>query len=156
MIIGRSNIRWFSGIRLSDVAVVGGKTASLGELYSVLSVRGIRVPNGFALTAQAYRDALSAAGAWDQLHQILDGLDKTRIADLAKRASQARQIVFQATDTDRFRQEIAESYRKLESEYGNDVAVAVRSSATAEDLPTASFAGQHESFLNIRGAQAVF
>ena len=72
----QSNIRWFRDIRLGDVAVVGGKTASLGELYSALSEQGVRVPNGFALTAQAYRDALTAAHAWDRLHALLDRLDK--------------------------------------------------------------------------------
>ena len=154
--VAQSNIRWFRDIHLSDVAAVGGKNASLGELYSVLSGQGIRVPNGFALTAQAYRDALTAAGAWDKLHQLLDGLDKTRVDVLAKCAAEAREIVFQATGTDRLRQEIAGAYRTLEDEYGTDVAVAVRSSATAEDLPTASFAGQHESFLNVHGMEDLF
>jgi pyruvate,water dikinase len=149
-------VRWFSDIRLRDVAVVGGKNASLGELYSALSDQGVRVPNGFALTAQAYRDALTAAGAWDRLHQLLDTLDKTRIDLLVKCAAEARAIVFDATGTDRLRQEITESYCQLETEYGTEVAVAVRSSATAEDLPTASFAGQHESFLNVCGAHDLF
>jgi pyruvate,water dikinase len=154
--VAQSNIRWFSDTRLNDVTLVGGKNASLGELYSVLSGQGIRVPNGFALTAQAYRDALTAAGAWDKLHQLLDGLDKTRVDVLAKRAAEAREIVFDATGTDHLRQEIAGAYRTLEDKYGTDVAVAVRSSATAEDLPTASFAGQHESFLNVRGTKDLF
>ena len=150
------SVRWFRDIRLRDVAAVGGKNASLGELYSVLSAQGVRVPNGFALTAQSYRDALTAAGAWDRLHPLLDPLDKTRIDELASCAAQARAIVFNATGTDRLRREITESYRQLENDYGADVAVAVRSSATAEDLPTASFAGQHESFLNVRGADELF
>ena len=150
------NTRWFSDIRLHDVAAVGGKNASLGELYSALSDRGVRVPNGFALTAQSYRDALSAAGAWDRLHELLDRVDKTRIDVLAERAAEARNIVFDATGTDRLRQDITAAYHRLESEYGTNVAVAVRSSATAEDLPTASFAGQHESFLNVRGARNLF
>ena len=150
------NTRWFSDIRLHDVAAVGGKNASLGELYSALSDRGVRVPNGFALTAQSYRDALSAAGAWDRLHELLDSVDKTRIDDLAERAAEARNIVFAATGIDRLRQDVTAAYRRLESEYGTNVAVAVRSSATAEDLPTASFAGQHESFLNVRGARNLF
>jgi len=154
--VAQSNIRWFSDTRLNDVTLVGGKNASLGELYSVLSGQGIRVPNGFALTAQAYRDALTAAGAWDKLHQLLDGLDKTRVDVLAKRAAEAREIVFDATGADHLQQEIAGAYRTLEDKYGTDVAVAVRSSATAEDLPTASFAGQHESFLNVRGTKDLF
>jgi pyruvate,water dikinase len=140
---------------MDDVAEVGGKNASLGELYSVLSAQGVRVPNGFALTAAAYREALTAASAWDRLHRVLDTVDKTRVDDLAERAAKARAIVFDATATKELRQEITKSYRQLENEYGAKVAVAVRSSATAEDLPTASFAGQHESFLNVRGGDAL-
>jgi pyruvate, water dikinase len=151
-----NRVRWFGDIGLRDVAAVGGKNASLGELYSVLSEQGVRVPNGFALTADAYRNALTEAGAWERLHPLLDSIDKTRIDVLARCAAQARAIVFDATGTDRLREEIAESYQRLENDYGVDVAVAVRSSATAEDLPTASFAGQHESFLNIRGATDLF
>jgi pyruvate,water dikinase len=151
-----TDVRWFGDIRLDHVALVGGKNASLGELYSVLSDQGVKVPNGFALTAQAYREALTEAGAWDRLHQLLDPVDKTRIDVLANCAAEARAIVFGASGTDRLRQEITQSYRQLESEYGANVAVAVRSSATAEDLPTASFAGQHESFLNVRGTEDLF
>jgi pyruvate, water dikinase len=150
-----SKICWFRDIRLGDVLLVGGKTASLGELYSVLSAQGVKVPNGFALTAQAYRDALTGAHAWDRLHALLDGLDKQQVDALADRAAQARTIVFEATRTDELRQLIVEAYRELEAEYEPNVAVAVRSSATAEDLPTASFAGQHDSFLNIRGTDAL-
>lgn len=144
-------VRWFKDIGLDDVPLVGGKTASLGELYTALSSQGVRVPNGFALTAAAYRDALTKAGAWEELGKLLSGLDKRRISDLAKRAATARAIVYAATDRDELRREVTEAYERLEQEYGANVAVAVRSSATAEDLPTASFAGQHESFLNIRG-----
>jgi pyruvate, water dikinase len=136
--------------------LVGGKNASLGELYSELGAAGIRVPNGFALTAAAYRDALAAADAWPALHALLDGLDITDVATLADRAKKARNIVYRATGTEALRQIIAEAYRQLEAQYGPDVAVAVRSSATAEDLPNASFAGQHESYLNIRGATDLF
>lgn len=145
-------IRWFKDIRLGDVPLVGGKTASLGELYSALAWKGIKVPNGFALTAAAYRDALTAAGVWEKLDALLGGIDKRKISDLAKRATAARAIVYAATNRDELRQEVARAYAELEREYGRNVAVAVRSSATAEDLPTASFAGQHESFLNVCGA----
>ena len=131
-----AHIRWFRDIRLDDVGLVGGKTASLGELYSVLSAQGVRVPNGFALTADAYRKALTEAGAWDRLHRLLDAVDKTRIDALTRCAADARAIVFDATGTDWLRREVAESYRQLESDYSANVAVAVRSSATAEDLPT--------------------
>jgi pyruvate,water dikinase len=118
--------------------LVGGKTASLGELYSMLSSQRVRVPNGFALTAQAYRDALTDAGAWDELHRILDGLDKRQVEVLAGAAEQARKIVYAAADHPALREAIASGYRQLETEYGDGVAVAVRSSATAEDLPNAS------------------
>ncbi len=150
------NVRWFATLRLADVPLVGGKNASLGELYGELGEAGVRVPNGFALTADAYRDALTAAGAWPRLHALLDGLDVTDVALLAQRAEQARRIVYDATGTDDLSRTIAEAYRTLEAQYGDNVAVAVRSSATAEDLPTASFAGQHESYLNISGAGDLF
>ncbi|RTE94324.1 phosphoenolpyruvate synthase [Bradyrhizobium sp. LVM 105] len=149
-------VRWFKDIGLHDVGMVGGKTASLGELYSTMSRRGISVPNGFALTAAAYRAALLQQGAWEELRKLLAGLDKRRIADLARRGAAARDIVYAATDVVELRQKVVEAYRQLEQEYGPNVAVAVRSSATAEDLPNASFAGQHDSFLNVRGERALF
>jgi pyruvate,water dikinase len=149
-------VRWFQEIRLEDVPLVGGKNASLGELYSTLEAEGIRVPNGFALTAAAYRDALFAADATSKLRRLLDGLDRGDVADLAKRAAEARAIVYAATGTDALRRQIGAAYAALEKQYGKGVAVAVRSSATAEDLPTASFAGQHESYINIRGEEDVF
>ena len=149
-------IRWFSDIRLSDVPIVGGKNASLGELYSSLAAQGMRVPNGFALSAQAYRDALTAANAWEPLRKLLDGLDRRRVEALAKRAAQLRRIVYRATGNDELKRQAVLAYRKLEDQYGPNVAVAVRSSATAEDLPSASFAGQHESYLNVRGADQLF
>lgn len=149
-------VRWFSDIRLGDVALVGGKNASLGELYSTLSKQGVRVPNGFALTAEAYRDALTAAKAWERLHQLLDNLDKRNVDVLAKRATEAREIVYKATATGPLREQIDRAYLQLETEYRTSVAVAVRSSATAEDLPSASFAGQHESFLNVSGTDELF
>src|SRR5487761_2741749 len=149
-------IRSFLEIGLRDVGLVGGKTASLGELYSTLASEGVAVPNGFAVTADAYRDALLPPGVADELHRLLDGLDKRKIRQLAAIAAKAREIVYKAMDTGPLRDQIVEAYRQLEAEYGAGVAVAVRSSATAEDLPDASFAGQHESFLNISGADAVF
>ena len=151
-----SDVAWFKDIRLKDVARVGGKNASLGELYSTLSDRGIRVPNGFAVTADVYRRALSSAGAWPELHALLDGLNSSDIQRLTKNAQAARDIVYEATGAASLRQTIGLAYRKLELEYGPNVSVAIRSSATAEDLPTASFAGQHESFLNVSGEENVF
>jgi pyruvate, water dikinase len=149
-------VRWFGELRSEDVALVGGKNASLGELYSALTAGGVRVPNGFALTAQAYRDALDRAGAWQQLAALLKDLGGADVQRLAANAARARKIVNEATGTQALRAQLTEAYRQLEKQYGEGVAVAVRSSATAEDLPTASFAGQHESFLNVRGPDELF
>ena len=149
-------VRWFSTLGIGDVAEVGGKNASLGEMYSRLGAAGVLVPNGFALTAGAYRQALTEADAWPRLRALLDPLDVTDVAALATAAAGARALVYAATGTARLRAAIGEAYATLEREYGPGVAVAVRSSATAEDLPTASFAGQHESYLNISGAEDLF
>ena len=144
-------VRWFEEIGIDDIPLVGGKNASLGEMYRELSPQGIRVPNGFAVTAEAYRDMLTAAGAWDALHEALDGLDPDDVEDLARRGTRARAIVYGAPMPDALKREILDAYHRLEEQYGEDMSVAVRSSATAEDLPTASFAGQQETYLNIRG-----
>jgi pyruvate,water dikinase len=149
-------VRWFANIGLEDVPLVGGKNASLGELYCRLTPQGIRVPNGFALTASAYRDALGKADAWGELHGVLDNLDKRDTQELSRRAARAREIVHAATNLPELRDATAAAYAELERQYGKNIAVAVRSSATAEDLPTASFAGQHESFLNVQGRGALF
>ena len=151
-----SYVRWFSDLRLKDVPLVGGKNASLGELYSTLAAQGVRVPQGFALTAEAYREALTAADAWGELRSLLSGFDHRDLEALAERAAKARQIVYRATGGSGLREHIAAAYRALEGDCGKNVAVAVRSSATAEDLPTASFAGQHDSFLNVRGEADLF
>jgi len=151
------NVRWFETIRLEDVSLVGGKNASLGELCHALAEAGVKVPNGFALTVAAYAGSLSSARAWDGLHELLDGLDITDVSLLAARAAKARQIVYEAMGKNAaLRADIEAAYRQLEAQYGAGVPVAVRSSATAEDLPTASFAGQHESYLNIRGIDELF
>jgi pyruvate,water dikinase len=148
-------VRWFADLGLGDVPIVGGKNASLGELYRALRPQGVLVPNGFATTAQAYRDLLTGAAAWDRLHAILDPLDPSNVADLAHRGKQARDLVYGAGLSDMLRDEILAAYHQLHDEYGPDMTVAVRSSATAEDLPTASFAGQHETYLNVKGDAAV-
>ena len=148
-------IRWFKDLRVTDVPLVGGKTSSLGELYNTLSDAKVRVPNGFALTAAAYRDALTQAGAWEKLRPLFDNLDVGDTGALARVAAEARDIVYEATGTDAIRAAIAEAYKALEKQYGKNAAVAVRSSATAEDLPTASFAGQHESYLHVSGYEHV-
>ena len=148
-------VRWFQDLGIEDVADVGGKNASLGELYRELTPLGVRTPNGFAVTAAAYRDTLTAAGAWERLGEVLDGLDKSDVANLASRGRRAREIVYEAPLLEPVRDQIVAAYARLEAEYGADLSVAIRSSATGEDLPTASFAGQHETFLNIHGAERV-
>jgi len=144
-------VRFFRDIGIDDVALVGGKNASLGEMYARLSDSGVRVPNGFAVTADAYRHMLDKAGAWAPLHAALDDLDVADVADLARRGKRARELVYGAGLPEDLVAEILSAYRVLQEQYGEDVSLAVRSSGTAEDLPTASFAGQHESYLNIRG-----
>ena len=144
-------IHWFRDITVDDVPLVGGKNASLGEMYRELTPQGIRVPNGFAIGAQAYRDMLEAAQAWQPLHALLDDIRKEDVEELARRAHHAREIVYGAGLSKDLRNEILKAYHELQNEYGEDLSVAVRSSATAEDLPTASFAGQHETYLHIRG-----
>jgi pyruvate, water dikinase len=144
-------IRWFAELGIADVPSVGGKNASLGEMVRELTQQGVRVPNGFAITAQAYRQVLDRAEAWPRLHEALDGLNPADVDDLARRARAAREIVYGARLPDELVAQIRQAYAQLRKEYGEDVTLAVRSSATAEDLPTASFAGQHETFLNVSG-----
>jgi pyruvate, water dikinase len=146
-------VRFFSDIGLADVPLVGGKNASLGEMYRELTPHGLRVPNGFAITAAAYRAVLDAAGAMPRLRQAIDGLDVTDLAELARRSALAREIVYAAPLPAELAAEILDGYRRLRDEYGPTLTLAVRSSATAEDLPTASFAGQHETYLNVSGEQ---
>jgi pyruvate,water dikinase len=148
----QSRVCWFDDIRLKDVPAVGGKTASLGELRDLL---GDRVPDGFALTAGAYRAALAEAGIEGELRRLLSDFDHRDVALLAERAAAARRLVYEATGTPQLQDEVCSAYRALEQKCGAKVAVAVRSSATAEDLPTASFAGQHESVLNVHGKDEV-
>ena len=143
-------VRFFKEIGIRDIPIVGGKTASLGEMYRELNPQGVKIPNGFAITAEAYRYLLTSANAWGPLHEALDRVDPGNLEDLARRGKKARGIVYGAPLPDDLRKEILEAYNILKSEYGPNVSVAVRSSATAEDLPTVSFAGQHESYLNIR------
>ncbi len=144
-------VSFFEEFGIGDVQSVGGKNASLGELYQNLAGHGVRVPNGFAITADGYRHMLEEAGIVEALDAALEGLDPDDLDDLARRAKQARELVYGATLPPDLTKEILAGYRRLQDEYGEDVSLAVRSSATAEDLPSASFAGQQETFLNVRG-----
>ncbi|WP_409408843.1 phosphoenolpyruvate synthase [Acidithiobacillus ferriphilus] len=148
-------IRFFKDIRIEDIPLVGGKNASLGEMYRELSPYGVKVPNGFAVTGEAYRYLLDQAGAWPALHAALNGLDPTNVTDLAKRGARAREIIYGAPLPADLQTEILTAYAELRREYGETLSVAVRSSATAEDLPTASFAGQQDTYLNISGEAAL-
>ncbi|MGI3746978.1 MAG: phosphoenolpyruvate synthase [Janthinobacterium lividum] len=137
-----------------DVEHVGGKNASLGEMISNLAGAGVSVPGGFATTAQAYRDFLEQSGLNDQIHQALDALDVDDVNELARTGAKIRQWIMEAEFPEKLNAEIRTAFAELSA--GNpDIAVAVRSSATAEDLPDASFAGQQETFLNIRGVENV-
>jgi pyruvate,water dikinase len=148
-------IRWFNELTIDDIAIVGGKNASLGEMYQELTPKGIKIPNGFAITADGYRHILDQAGAWALLHEALDDLNPDDVADLAIRARKAREIIYACPIPKDLEQQILHAYAQLQAQYPDDLSVAVRSSATAEDLPTASFAGQQDTFLNIRGDQVL-
>ncbi len=148
-------ILWFDEIGIEDVPMVGGKNASLGEMYQHLTAKGVAIPHGFAITAYAYRYLLKAAGVEQAIKDALAGLDTSDMRNLQERGAKVRHIIETAEFPDDLRQAIAEGYAKMEEEYGKDVDVAVRSSATAEDLPDASFAGQQETYLNIHGMDAL-
>jgi pyruvate,water dikinase len=148
-------IRWFRELSLSDVGLVGGKNASLGELYRELTPLGVRVPNGFAVTAEAYRYFLRVHQLEEVIRRELAGLDTHRLEELAERGRRIREAILSRPLPAELAEEITAAYRALCQEAGAEIEVAVRSSATAEDLPTASFAGQQESYLNIRGERGV-
>ncbi|PSC06005.1 phosphoenolpyruvate synthase [Alsobacter soli] len=148
-------VRFFSEIGLDDVPQVGGKNASLGEMYRELTPMGVRTANGFALTAEAYRATLDAGAVWPRLRALMDGVDPADVADLARRAAEARSLVAECPLPDPVIEDTRAALRTLADQYGPQATFAVRSSATAEDLPTASFAGQHESYLNVAGEEGV-
>jgi pyruvate,water dikinase len=142
-------IKWFKEIGIEDVAEVGGKNASLGEMYRNLTKEGVRVPNGFAVTATAYKAVLDHNNLWEKLHALLDDLDPDNVQQLQERGAACRDLIYHATLPDALKTEILSNFAALKEEYGEGLSVAVRSSATAEDSPEASFAGQNETYLNI-------
>ncbi|MBW1818349.1 MAG: phosphoenolpyruvate synthase, partial [Deltaproteobacteria bacterium] len=152
-------ILWFNEIGIGDVPLVGGKNASLGEMYQKLHGKGIKVPNGFAISAYAYRYFLRYAGIEDEIKKILKGLDTSDLNNLMRKGREVRQIISHADFPPDLSQAIFSAYDQLAAEFGQDgtdnLDVAIRSSATAEDLPDASFAGQQDTFLNIRGKLSV-
>ena len=148
-------IIWFDNLGMDDVDRVGGKNASLGEMISNLASAGVRVPGGFATTAEAYREFLSQDQLDQRINKLLQQLDVDDVVALAEAGSTIRQWIIDIPIPEGLERAITEAYLEMEKEYGGVLSVAVRSSATAEDLPTASFAGQQETFLNVRGVKAV-
>ena len=150
------NVLWYSELRMTDVETVGGKNASLGEMISNLAASGVKVPNGYATTAAAYREFLSFEGLDARINALLDALDIEDVVALAKTGKQIREAVVKAPFPAALEAEIRTGYDALLAESGGaEISVAVRSSATAEDLPDASFAGQQETFLNVQGIDNV-
>ena len=144
-------ILWFNELGIEDVPLVGGKNASLGEMYRLLTPKGVSIPNGFAVTSYAYHYLIEKAGIKEQIKQLLKGLNTHNMKDLAERGHRVRELIRHAEFPPELSKQIIESYQKLCKMYGSRTDVAVRSSATAEDLPDASFAGQQETYLNIKG-----
>ncbi len=145
------NIVWLKDVSMTDVEKVGGKNASLGEMISGLNSQGVRVPGGFATTAEAFESFLAHSDLKNKINSLLSSLDITNIQELTKTGSLIRKWVEEAPFPDDLHQSIVDGYEKLTRQYGSDVTFAVRSSATAEDLPEASFAGQQETYLNVSG-----
>jgi pyruvate,water dikinase len=142
-------------VGIGDISLVGGKNASLGEMLQQLAPRGVNVPNGFATTAYAYRYFIQAAGLEEKLRSLFSDLDIEDVNNLRQRGKQARSLLLHTPFPDALKEAIATAYDQLCETYGTDTDVAVRSSATAEDLPDASFAGQQETYLNINGSEGV-
>jgi pyruvate,water dikinase len=142
-------IKFFSEISAKDTTLVGGKNANLGEMYNKLADAGMPVPNGFAVTAEGYDYFIKFNNLEEKIHNVLKGLDTHNIEDLHKRGEEIRNLIKSGEFPEDLKNEILSAFQKLKEEYGEDLTVAVRSSATAEDLPGASFAGQQETYLNV-------
>ncbi|BCW17410.1 phosphoenolpyruvate synthase [Arthrobacter sp. NtRootA9] len=150
-----TDVLWFSDLGLSDLDQVGGKNASLGEMVRNLASAGVKVPDGFATTADAYRTFLAESGLDSRIEGILEDLDSGDVAALTVAGKQIRDLIRETPFQPGFEEQIRSAYQRLTGSHGADVSWAVRSSATAEDLPDASFAGQQETFLNIRGVDNI-
>lgn len=149
-------IKFYKDLGIKDVPTVGGKNASLGEMFRTLTAQHIRVPNGFATTAEAYRFFFKETGLMQEIKKILKGLNTHNVTDLGRRGQKIRDLITKAKFPEKLEKEIIAAYDKLSKIYKiNHVHVAVRSSATAEDLPDASFAGQQDTYLNISGHEAL-
>lgn len=145
----------FRDVGITDIPLVGGKNASLGEMLQQLTPKGISVPDGFATTAHAYRYFVEIAGLEAKLRRLFADLDVEDVLSLRQVGKQARSLILQTPFPDELQEAIVTGYQMLCDRYGPDTDVAVRSSATAEDLPDASFAGQQETYLNVHGVQGV-
>ncbi|MEO1185632.1 MAG: PEP/pyruvate-binding domain-containing protein, partial [Cyanobacteria bacterium J06636_27] len=148
-------VLWFDEIGINDIPIVGGKNASLGEMIGQLTPKGVNVPTGFATTAYAYRYFIESAGLEEKLRKLFADLDVNDLQNLRIRARKARKLLLHTPFPIEFRSAIATSYKRLCERYNADTDVAVRSSATAEDLPDASFAGQQETYLNVTTVEEV-
>lgn len=151
----QSLILWFDEIGINDIDLVGGKNASLGEMIQQLTPQGVNVPNGFATTAHAYRYFIESAGLEEQLLELFADLNVEDVNNLQQKGQKARDLLLHTPFPKELRVAIAQAYEVLSEQYNSDTDVAVRSSATAEDLPDASFAGQQETYLNVRGVRGV-
>jgi len=146
-------IKWFRELGIKDVNEVGGKNASLGEMYNHLTPLGVNVPNGFAVTATAYKHYLDVNNLWEPLGKLFKKFNPNDIDELKAVGKACRDFIMKCEIPEDLKKEILNAYAKLKEEYGENVSLAVRSSATAEDSPTASFAGQNETYLNIKGEE---
>ena len=149
------NVIWLNQLGINDIDQVGGKNASLGEMIQNLGNLGVNVPGGFATTSDAYRSFLEHENLGNRINDLLDELDVDNLEDLARTGAQIRNWIMQIPLPEDLEKDIGVAYAKLEEEYGQEVTWAVRSSATAEDLPDASFAGQQETFLNVSGLEDI-
>lgn len=149
----KKNILWFDELKIEDIPFVGGKNASLGEMYSQLSKLGVKVPYGFAVTANAYNFFIQESGLKEKIVQILSDLNTADLLNLQERGKKVRTAILDASFPEVLRLQIIKAYNDLELKYSKNVDVAVRSSATAEDLPDASFAGQQETYLNVHSVE---
>ncbi|MDT8409808.1 MAG: phosphoenolpyruvate synthase [Wenzhouxiangellaceae bacterium] len=148
-------IRWLDQLGMRNLDQVGGKNASLGEMISNLASAGVNVPGGFATTADAFREFLSRTGLDQRIVDRLESLDTEDVRELARAGREIREWIIDTPLPDDLNAAIRQAWSEMQQRFGDDIAVAVRSSATAEDLPDASFAGQQETFLNVRGIEEV-
>src|SRR5690348_10554318 len=144
-------IYWFSELGIGDVPSVGGKNASLGEMFSNLTSKGVRIPDGYAISAYAYDHYINTSGIRKQIEDLLKGLNASDLTMLADRGNKIRNLIRSTPMPADLEREIKAAYDELSKRYKTEVDTAVRSSATAEDLPDASFAGQQDTYLNVHG-----